>query len=462
MTDLPRLAIVGHTNTGKTSLMRTLTRDRHFGKVSDRPATTRHVEGVELRADGTPALLLHDTPGMEDAIALAELLEDLAAAERLDGPDSIARLLDSPQAKDRFEQEAKVLRQMLACDAALYVVDARDPVLAKYRDELAILARCARPLLPVLNFVSQPGHRADEWRAALARLGLHAIVGFDTVAPELDGERRLYAALATLIEAHRPALERLIEARARESAQRLEAARRLIATLLIDVAAWRVTVDEAAQAEHALNDMHAMVRKREQACVAELLALYGFRSQDARPGELPLLDGRWQDDLFSAEALREAGIRLGTGAAAGAAAGMGIDLVAGGLTLGAAAALGALAGSVWQTVEHYGDRLAGKLRGYSELTVDDAILRLLALRAQRLLHALERRGHAAIEPLELPAPEESSWREGTLPAALGEARIHARWSALSPRHTPDESRDEAIGELAGYVEASAAAPATKD
>ncbi|MCR7552390.1 DUF3482 domain-containing protein, partial [Pseudomonas aeruginosa] len=95
----------------------------------------------------------------------------------------MARLLDSNEARGRFEQEAKVVRQLLASDAGLYVIDAREPVLAKYRDELAVLAGCGRPLLPVLNFVASPQHREEEWRAALARLGLHALVRFDSVAP---------------------------------------------------------------------------------------------------------------------------------------------------------------------------------------------------------------------------------------------------------------------------------------
>jgi len=34
-----KLAVVGHTNTGKTSLLRTLTRDVNFGEVSARPST---------------------------------------------------------------------------------------------------------------------------------------------------------------------------------------------------------------------------------------------------------------------------------------------------------------------------------------------------------------------------------------------------------------------------------------
>ena len=39
------LAVVGHTNVGKTSLLRTLTRDVGFGAISHRPSTTQHVEG---------------------------------------------------------------------------------------------------------------------------------------------------------------------------------------------------------------------------------------------------------------------------------------------------------------------------------------------------------------------------------------------------------------------------------
>lgn len=204
MNDILRVAVVGHTNTGKTSLLRTLARDVGFGEVSDSAGTTRHVEGLRLMADGVAAAELFDTPGMEDAIALLEFIDELVdPGERVDGPERVARFLARDEAAGRFEQEAKVLRQMLASDAALYVVDARDPVLPKHRDELELLAACARPLLPVLNFIADPAARADDWRGALARLGLHAVVSFDTVAPPLDGERELFDTLATLIHSHR-------------------------------------------------------------------------------------------------------------------------------------------------------------------------------------------------------------------------------------------------------------------
>ena len=53
MADPIAIAVVGHTNAGKTSLLRTLTRRSGFGEVSDRPGTTRHVESIDLRIDGT-------------------------------------------------------------------------------------------------------------------------------------------------------------------------------------------------------------------------------------------------------------------------------------------------------------------------------------------------------------------------------------------------------------------------
>lgn len=72
-----RIAVVGHTNAGKTSLLRTLTRQVDFGEVSDRPGTTRHAEAIDLKVNGVPAVRFTDTPGLEDSVALLEFLSRL-------------------------------------------------------------------------------------------------------------------------------------------------------------------------------------------------------------------------------------------------------------------------------------------------------------------------------------------------------------------------------------------------
>lgn len=449
-----RLAVVGHTNVGKTSLLRTLTRDAGFGDVSHRPSTTRHVEGARLSVDGEALLELYDTPGLEDAIALLDYLERLdRPGERLDGPARLTRFLEGSEARQRFEQEAKVLRQLQASDAGLYVIDAREPVLAKYRDELAVLASCGKPLLPVLNFVSSAEHREPDWREALARLGLHALVRFDSVAPPEDGERRLYESLALLLENSRGQLERLIVDQEAQRQVRRHSAARLIAELLLDCAACRRSVATSSdQVQAAIADLRKAVRQREQRCVESLLKLYAFRAQDAAASDLPLMDGRWGDDLFNPETLKLLGVRVGSGIAAGAAAGAGVDLLVGGITLGAAALVGAIAGGALQTARSYGGRLLGKIKGQRELTVDDAVLRLLALRQRQLLQALEARGHAAMDSIKLTAPQDKAWREGKLPDHLRKARAHPQWSSLNPHPKLNQAeRQEAIEGLAGSL-----------
>lgn len=449
-----KLAVVGHTNVGKTSLLRTLTGDVHFGEVSHRPSTTRHVEGARLSVEGQPILELYDTPGLEDAIALLDYLERLdRPGERLDGPARLARFLESSEARQRFEQEAKVLRQLLDSDAGLYVIDAREPVLAKYRDELTTLASCGKPLLPVLNFVSSPQHRETDWREALSRLGLHALVRFDSVAPPEDGARRLYESLALLLESARPQLERLIKDQQTQREARRQSAARLIAEMLIDCAACRRSVETGTDKEaQAVEALRQAIRQREQRCVDALLKLYAFRKDDVSTSDLPLMNGRWGDDLFNPETLKQLGVRVGGGVAAGAAAGAGVDLLVGGVTLGAAALVGAIAGGALQTARSYGSRLLGKIKGHRELTLDEAVLRLLALRQKHLLLALGVRGHAAMQSIELASPDDKAWRQGKLPVALHKARAHPQWSSLNshPRLNQAE-RQEAIDGLARVI-----------
>jgi len=452
-----RLAVVGHTNTGKTSLLRTLTRDPAFGEVLDRPGTTRHVEGVRLLIEGSTAIELFDTPGMEDGMALLDYLDTLAApGARLDGPARIQRFLDSPESMRRFEQEARVLRKLLECDAGLYVVDARDPVLAKHRDELAVLASCGHPLLPVLNFTHSPDHRIDEWRSALARLGLHAIVEFDTIAPPLDGEDQLYDKLALLLDSHAPTLRALRRDIAEQRRRRRLDGLSLVAEMLMDIAALRLSSppDDAALQE-AAEQLRRLARQREQQCIDALLKRYNFRPADFPAHALPLRGERWDMDLFHPQALKEMGIHLGKGMAAGAMAGATLDMFTAGISLGAATLLGAAAGGLWQGADKLGRRLLGRLRGFQELTVDDAVLRLLAMRELALIAALERRGHAAQGPIELTeliAGKADSLRKERLPEDLLEARASPEWSTLTEHYQPTARRAQAVKRLAAELD----------
>ena len=113
--------------------------------------------------------------------------------------------------------------------------------------------------------------------------------------------------------------------------------------------------------------------------------------------------------------------------------------------------LAAAAGGLWQGADKLGKRLLGRLRGHQELTVDDAVLRLLALRELALVAALERRGHAAQGPIDIGALMEgrdTALRKEKLPEELLEARASPEWSALADDYQPSARRAEVVKQLA--------------
>ena len=450
-----KVAIVGHTNTGKTSLMRTLLRDVAFGEVSDRPATTRHVEAAAVLIDQQPVLELFDTPGLEDSIGLRDHLDSIASDRRAEGIDQVREFLESPQAAHRFSQEAKALRQVLASDLALYIIDVRDRMLGKHRDELEILRRCVRPIVPVLNFIASPDAQTQQWREQLRLAGLHAVAEFDTVVFDEAGERRLFETIRTLADAHHSQINQLIAERDRQRHRLIHASAILIAELLVDAAAFSLVVPEQSKAgqSHAVEQLKERIRTREQRCVRDLLELHRFSIEDCQSDQIPIESGRWGIDLFSPAALKQTGVAAGAGAAAGAATGVALDVMFGGLTLGAWTVLGAAVGAAIGGVSRHGRRLARRARGMIELRCDNATLNVLASRQAWLARALLMRGHAAVAPLHMAKFASADFR--AVAPLLNEAQLHSSWSSLSsdsPLPAAAARRDTVIAAVAQIIE----------
>ena len=161
-------------------------------------------------------------------------------------------------------------------------------------------------------------------------------------------------------------------------------------------------------------------------------------------------------DFFSPEAMKDAGLRLGKGAAVGAAVGVVADLALAGLSLGAATALGAsIGGAVSQGWGPVGRKLANMLRDVQELTVEERVIQVLAAWQLALVRALEQRGHAAVQPIATdttPAsPQAVQWLS-TIVASAAPARGHADWEAgLRTRWSPAPQRAALVASVAMEV-----------
>lgn len=435
-----KLAVVGHTNTGKTSLLRTLLRDMYFGEVKNEAATTRHVERALIKDSqtGENLVALFDTPGLEDASGLMDWLEDNTASRR-DGIERLQQFLASDIAKsdaqgaglndalNDYSQEAKVIRQLLSSDMAIYVIDAREPVLGKYKDELTILSWSAIPVMPVFNFTDSQDANISEWQTMLARRNLHTSTRFDSVAFEFEDEMTLWQNLATMLT-HPETLNQLIARRREDWIQLYEQATIIIAHFLIDVAAYVREIDEDDDPMPVLTEMQEAVRQSERAMQEKLLNLYKFYDNTAVVTPLELSE--YQQDPFDPELLKSYGLRTTSGAAAGALLGLGIDAAALGTTLGLGAAIGGLAGGILSNTGTIADKLAGVKR----LFIDPATLTLLATRSLDLLASLRHRGHAANADTPIAELQETStppWNPNKLPSELKKARGKPQWSSLT-------------------------------
>lgn len=449
------IAVIGHTNTGKTSLMRTLTRRHDFGEVSIHPATTRHVEMADITVPGHGHIRLFDTPGLEDSSGLYAYIEALKAKRGEDWSETLRAFTHEPSLHGAFGQEAKALAQVLDAHIVFYVIDAREAVRAKHKDELEILGRCARPVVPVLNFIASDEAREDAWRDALARVNMHAVVAFDTVVFDEAGEISLYSKVSSLAENFAPLLNALIEDLQRRRQDLRRASATLIAELLIDVAAARRLYpkdDPEARAATAKALKNA-VRLREKEAVRALLNLHRFAENSYLGEDLDLREGEWAEDLFDPKVLERFGLDAGKAMAAGAAAGLAIDLMVGGLTLGAAALTGATVGFVIDTARRYGGRIKEIITGLAALRVDDPTLHLVIERETALCAALLKRGHGALDPIR---QLKFSGKEAILALMplLKTARATPAWSSLSDGtlHPPTlADRREVIDQIAKNI-----------
>jgi len=449
-----KIAVVGHTNVGKTSLLRTLTRSVEFGDVSLHPATTRHVERAVLAVQGHENVALFDTPGLEDSSGLLAYISALKEERGEDWVECLSAFVSRQDLQSNFGQEAKAIGQVLKADVVLYVIDARLKVRAKYRDELEILGRCARPIVPVLNFIMDEDSQADAWRAQLARVNMHAVVAFDTVVFDELGEMSLYRKIATLLDAKAPLFDALIEELQERRRQLKKASATIIAEMLIDcLMARRLYEKEDDHArDTAAEELKTAVRLREKQAVSQLLETHMFDLNSYIPGDLNFADGDWAEDPFDAKVLERFGLDASKAMVGGAAAGLAIDLMVGGISLGAAALTGAALGFLVDSARRYGGRVQEFLSGQAVMKVDLPTLKLLASRESALLEALLHRGHGAQDPIKRLALSKG---DVLVPLfdAIKKLPVKPDWSRLNGEEglVLSARRRDAIQNLAGHI-----------
>lgn len=444
------LALVSHTNVGKTTLARTLLR-RDVGEVLDQAHVTddcaRHVL-AETRAGAR--LELWDTPGFGDSARLARELAGEA--------DPIGALLagdyDRTLARPRWcsQQAARCIRER--ADAVLYLVNAAElPSDAGYvGPELELLGWLGKPVLLVLNQTGPP--REPEADLGDLRRWREHVRGRAIVAEalELDAFTRcwveegvLLERLAALLpEARRPLAEELRRAWREERLAVFQESMELLAGELGRAALDREAVVEGAWGNDRAQAMKVLARRLQEGTEATLNRLLVLHGLEGRAGVE--LRTAMEDFHTRARDLSPRKAGLVGGVLTGLLGGLAADVAAGGLSLGGGMLAGAMLGGLGGVGVARAYRVVGRGEREPAVTWSDRMLertaRELVLRYLAVAHFGRGRG---------------AWREREHPGfwrAAVEAAVSARaahfagaWKAARAEGLDEAGRREVARRL---------------
>jgi len=458
---VPRLAVVGHPNKGKSSLVATLAEDDSVAIGAD-PGTTIRARAYPMRVDGRHLYTLIDTPGFQRARRVRAWLEQRAlreGASAADRPRLVAEFLAESEHERRFPDECELLRPIVEGAGILYVVDGSVPYSAEYEAEMEILRWTGRPSMAVINPIESQAH-VVEWQAALGQF-FRVVRVIDALRADFETRRSLLLAFGELEAGWREPIETAVSALDADRRARRRAAAREMAELIdraLGLTVERRVGPDAlpeALAEELEQEYRSTLERLEADHRRAVQRIYGHHSIDAHPAELEHLER----DLFSEGTWLTFGLRrrdlVTVGAAGGAATGGAIDVAVGGTSLLAGLAVGAAIGGVlgWLGARRLAelrvlDRpLGGRLARYGpSANVNFPFVLFGRARFHWLLVA--ERTHAMRESVDL-AREPAD----RLSLTSGDRKALERsFRSLRRLRLPASARAEALAELTGQIE----------
>lgn len=397
MSSTIQLALISHTNNGKTTLARTLM-GVDVGEVRDAAHVTIASESHTLLA--TPhgdELRLWDTPGFGDSVRLLKRLGQSGNPIGWFLREVLDRYRDRP-----FWLSQQALRAARdAADVVLYLVNSsEDPRDAGYVPaEMKILEWLGKPVVVLLNQTGRPRPQVEEqaeqarWRDHLRQYPVvRDVLALDAFARCWVHERVFYEALGRLLAAEQQlGYARLFAAWEAGNAARYDQALRLLADQLAAAARDSEPVEaesksmlksalkvvgigkdaERQRQEKAMATLVERLNQRTAAMTRELLLLHKLD-----PAEAATINARVRDHFLLRAPVDHAQAGLLGAIISGAATGLSADLLAGGLTLGGGALVGGVVGALTFAGAAWGFN-AGTDRHQATMQFTDAFMRSL-------------------------------------------------------------------------------------
>lgn len=357
----PRFAVVGHPNKGKSSIVSTLVESSGI-QISNIPGTTVDSEVYPMRIKDQVLYELVDTPGFQRPRKVLAWLEANSKSAD-DRPQTVAKFVQAHQSDSAFHDECELLQPLLDGAGILYVVDGSKPYGVEYEAEMEILRWTGRPRMALINLISE-GDYVEEWKTALDQY--FAIVRvFDAMRADVSKRIGLLKSFAELSEDWQSALLNAVNTLETDQTQRKKRSAKAISSLLISslTAKQSKSVAEGQDPEPLIEKLTEKlkqdIREIEKKARKEVEYIYRHQNIECEETEMEFLNL----DLFSSETSELFGLSksqiITSGAASGAVAGLGIDVMLGGASLLLGSGIGALIGGATAL---FGSDKIGKLK----------------------------------------------------------------------------------------------------
>lgn len=343
---LPVLAIVGHPNKGKSSIVSTLAQDASV-HVSPRSGTTVHVRAYPIRVDGRELCRLVDTPGFQRPRAAMDWMQKHARSTA-DHQDTVRRFVDTHRQDERFSAECELLAPILEGAGVLYVIDGSVPYGPDYDAEMEILRWTGSPSMALINRIGS-GDFVEEWRPPLLQY-FRIVREFNALTEPFSRQVQLLTGFAELREDWRAPLQHAAESLVARRQQQLDQAGDRIVECLTQMLHYSETIDVAgpgdrAAMERGVKRLETRLATMEQSARRDVERIFNHGTLERSESALPALE----KDLFAEETWQLFGLSrdqvLAMGAVGGAATGALIDIGSGGLSLFLGSGAGALIGA---------------------------------------------------------------------------------------------------------------------
>ena len=348
---VPRFAIVGHPNKGKSSIVATLAED---DAVAISPHPGHHHAGAHVpdatRRQGS--LRAHRHTGLSARARSARVARSARPWRGRTRRRRRANSCKRTRATRASTTSASYSRPIVAGAGILYVVDGSRPYGRQYEAEMEILRWTGRPRMALINLIAAGDH-VEQWRAALGQY-FSIVRVFDAVRADFGKRIELLRAFGAIDERWAAPLNVAADALVADRKRRAHRAAAEIADLLVsgadrdgDRAArepQRGTRSAGARrrARQAARPGACRARLRRDGAVQEIYHHDGLEARESAAAYLV-------EDVFSAQSFNVFGLSQTqlavTGAASGAVVGGAVDVALGGASLLLGAGIGAVLGA---------------------------------------------------------------------------------------------------------------------